>query len=89
MAIVALSPAVRLRANAGTKHRLAKLLRSLGAAADICFHRFFAALHESRRRQAARFITENRNLTLMAEPANASQRRPPAKRVCANSQDRD
>ena len=80
MATASLSPPVRLHANAGTK-RLAKLFQRLGAVADACFYQFLIALHESRRRQAARFIAENRNLTLLAGPARTSQRRSPAKRV--------
>lgn len=80
MATASLSPPVRLHANAGTK-RLAKLLQRLGAATDACFYRFLVALHESRRRQAARFIAENKNLTLMAGPASTSRRQSPAKRV--------
>lgn len=60
MATASLNSSVRLHANAGTKRRLTKLLRRLSAAIDRCLYRLLAALHQSRRRQAARFIAENR-----------------------------
>jgi hypothetical protein len=80
MATASLSPA-RLHTNASANRWLPKLLRRLTAAADIGFGRFLIALHESRRRQAARFIAENTDLTIMAAPANKSPRRSPPKQA--------